>query len=271
MTALFTYAQGSIFLRLLIAHLLTDFFFQPDKWVAEKNKRQWKSGFLWLHGLLAGIIPFIMLADIQLWWAALAVSITHTIIDGIKLTATHKLQISNKSEAGKARLNLLYFIADQVAHLLIIVLVWLVIINGFGQLSKISAMLLDYKILLRTSGYLFVLGPVGYCIGFFTARWAAELSSEDSLEDAGKWIGKLERLIMLTLIFIDQFAAIGFLIAAKSLLRLIDKPDAAAAGTSSGPPFSPRKHTEYVLIGTFLSFSITLITGLTINYFTRLK
>jgi len=86
---------------------------------------------------------------------------------------------------------------------------------------------------------------------------------EDSLKDAGRWIGMLERILIITFIFINQYIGIGFLIAAKSLLRLIDKPE-NAFGTSK--PFSSRKHTEYVLIGTFLSFAIAILTGLVINW-----
>lgn len=270
MTILFTYAEGSIFLRLIIAHLLTDFFLQPDKWVADKEILRWRSKYLWLHGLVTGVACWILLADPALWWAALAIAATHTIIDGFKLMASGKLKASGKNPEDKARRNLHYFIADQLAHLLVIAVVWLLIINGFKQLVNARVILSDYKLLLRLSGYLFVLGPVGYCVGFFTKRWSDELSLQDSLKDVGKWIGMLERLIILTLVFINQFAAIGFLIAAKSLLRLIDKPD-AASGVPTNPPFSPRKHTEYVLIGTFLSFSIALITGMTINYLIGLK
>lgn len=50
-----------------------------------------------------------------------------------------------------------------------------------------------------------------------------------------------------------QFGAIGFLFAAKSLLRFID---------------TARAKTEYVLVGTLLSFGIAIISGIII---TKLK
>ena len=65
--------------------------------------------------------------------------------------------------------------------------------------------------------------------------------------NAGKLIGTLERVISLALILVDQFAAVGFIIAAKSLLRFRDTATA---------------RTEYLLIGTLLSFGIVILLGI---------
>ena len=93
-----------------------------------------------------------------------------------------------------------------------------------------------------------------------------ELDPDDSLKEAGKWIGILERVLTITFIYIGQFGAIGFLVAAKSILRVIDKPDKPSSEPTLIKPFSSRKRTEYVLIGTFLSFTIAILTGLVINW-----
>ena len=76
----------------------------------------------------------------------------------------------------------------------------------------------------------------------------------NSLEAAGRYIGIFERILVLTFIITDNFAAIGFLIAAKSILRFSDKTETGA-----------RKQTEYVLIGTLMSFAITILLGLLIR------
>lgn len=36
-------------LKLIIAHLIGDFTFQPDKWVKDKKQKKQKSKFLHLH------------------------------------------------------------------------------------------------------------------------------------------------------------------------------------------------------------------------------
>ena len=66
------------------------------------------------------------------------------------------------------------------------------------------------------------------------------------LPNAGKIIGISERIIALTLILLHQFAAVGLLIAAKSILRFKEDDSAKA---------------EYVLVGTILSFAIATIVS----------
>lgn len=269
MTTFFTHEEGSILLRLLIAHLLTDFFWQPDKWVKEKESRIWSSAFLWYHCLLTGIVAWIFLWDIHLWWAALAIFFLHFLTDGIKSVVSRRINKGvNHTAEKKAKMGLKLFTIDQFCHVLALIAVWLFIIKGYDRACLLLKKALpDYRLLLHVAGYLFILEPVGYFIGYLTRRWSGELNVEDSLNDAGRWIGMLERILILTLVYMGQFAAIGFLITAKSLLRVIDRPDRSTIDPGFVQPFSSRKHTEYVLIGTFLSFAIALGTGLVINYF----
>lgn len=88
-----------------------------------------------------------------------------------------------------------------------------------------------------------------------TARWRNEIhtqnSDRDSLASAGFWIGVLERFLIVTFILIHEYSAIGLLIAAKSLLRFGDKDEV-----------HPRKQSEYILIGTLLSFCFALFSTL---------
>jgi hypothetical protein len=58
-------------------------------------------------------------------------------------------------------------------------------------------------------------------------------------------------LFVFTFIITGHFEAIGFLLAAKSIFRFGDLKEA-----------KDRRLTEYVLIGTLLSFGIALGTGL---------
>lgn len=72
-------------------------------------------------------------------------------------------------------------------------------------------------------------------------------SEKDELENAGKLIGTLERILVLTLVILNQYEAIGFLIAAKSILRYKE---------------NDTTKTEYVLIGTMASFAIAMFLGI---------
>lgn len=89
------------------------------------------------------------------------------------------------------------------------------------------------------------------------------LSSESSrreeplqgLPNAGKWIGYLERVLILTFIYTENIEGIGFLLAAKSVFRFGELNRTQDI-----------KVTEYVLIGTFLSFTIAIVIGFGVKW-----
>ena len=101
--------------------------------------------------------------------------------------------------------------------------------------------------------------------------YAAALPDEEELS-LGRVIGHLERLILLTLFLLDQYAAIGLIITAKSVIRIpsIRPPggaDASTAGTgraqAAGSTWAHEKITaEYFLIGTLASIAVALFAGL---------
>ncbi len=73
---------------------------------------------------------------------------------------------------------------------------------------------------------------------------------EQSLPNAGKLIGIMERFLVLALILVGQFSAVGLILAAKSVLR-----------------FRSSVKNEYILVGTFLSFGIAVLIGILIVQF----
>lgn len=111
--------------------------------------------------------------------------------------------------------------------------------------------------------YLIQIYPAAVIMKRLTSRWRKELETSeekgDSLQSAGMWIGILERLLIVTFVLANQYMAIGFLIAAKSILRFGDQ----------GSKF-PRKQSEYILIGTLLSFCFAIFSSLIALYIMRL-
>jgi len=248
-----------------MAHWLADFLLQPKSWIADKKNKLWASVYLYIHVLIVGLITAIFLWNIHLWKPVLIIALTHLFIDGFKLQAERYFKDTTNADFQ-------IFIIDQLLHVAVIIIIWLWMINGWANWSKmVSTLAGNYNIWLRGLGYVFVTTPVGYIINFLTRKWNNDLMPNDSLPNAGKWIGILERLLILTMVFIDQFSAIGFLVAAKSILRVTDKPEKLSTDTTSGKPFSSRKHTEYVLIGTFLSVGIAILSGLLINALLEIK
>lgn len=232
-----------IILQLLLAHVLTDFVFQNTKMVKHKRNYKGKSWYLYIHSLLAGVLTYVLLQDWNQFLVPLVIIITHFFIDLWKL--------NQKKD------NLKFFIIDQLLHIIIIVLAWLYLIDGFSSiLPAIATFFSSVTALAILIGYITVVFPVGFIIGKTTERWQQEVAKEgaqNSLKKAGRYIGIFERILVLTFILINNFAAIGFLIGAKSILRFSDTKGA-------------RKQTEYVLIGTLMSFAICIIIGLLLRY-----
>ena len=82
-------------------------------------------------------------------------------------------------------------------------------------------------------------------------QWSGNVPDYKGLPDAGKWIGYIERILIVTFIATHNFSAVGFLITAKSVFRFSD--------IKSSADF---RLTEYVLLGTLFSFAIAILGGL---------
>ena len=229
----------NLLLRLIVAHLLTDFVLQPTAWVNHKKQKKHRSGKLYLHVLVAGALIYLFSGLWHNWWLPLAIMVSHFVIDLWKL---------NRPET------LTYFLLDQLFHILVVIALWMIIsFNLHTVWNYLTALAQNTRFWLIVTGYVLVTWPLGYIIGMATEKWriAAEVNKE-GLAKAGVWIGFFERLLILTFIISNQFAAVGFLIAAKSILRFSDKENT-------------QKKTEYVLIGTLMSFAFAAIIGIVIT------
>lgn len=228
-------------LQLVLAHIITDFALQTKKWIEQKRRLKAGAPFLYIHAFLAGFITYLIVQDWNMWFIPVIISVTHFFIDLWKLS--------------KGNDSLQYFLLDQLFHILILLGAWLFLTENFTEvLPFVAAVFSSEHTLVVVIGYLLVIFPVGFIIGKATQRWQEEIATDEgefpSLEKAGRYIGIFERILVLTFILTDNFAAIGLLIAAKSILRFSDKGKSGA-----------RKQTEYVLIGTLMSFALTIIIG----------
>lgn len=232
--------------KLLMAHLLTDFFFQPKKWIENRRERHFHSPYLYWHSLLTAVVALIFIG-FDYWLSIIIILVTHFFIDGWK---------SYQQET------FLYFIIDQVLHLFVIICLWYF---NFFTSADLKSLLLqintNQKFFILLTAYLLLSLPASILIGQMTKKWRDKLKvsngsvpgekieTSEGLADAGKWIGILERMIILTFLLLQQYAAIGLLVTAKGLLRFNEKD-------------RQEEKTEYVLIGSLLSISIALLAGL---------
>lgn len=230
-----------IILKLILAHLIGDFFLQPNSWVASKERDKLKSPYLYLHVFIHFCLMNLLLMDASLWSIAAIVAVTHFIIDVSKLY----FQTIKTKRA--------WFFVDQFLHFAVIAIIglWLGEIN----LNLLS----DTAVLKYSVAALFLTLPSSYIIRNLLASWTPFSQNQndiqtDSLTNAGKYIGILERLLVFVFIAVNHWEGVGFMIAAKSVFRFSDLAQA-----------KQRKLTEYVLVGTLLSFGLAIITGILIN------
>lgn len=219
--------------KLILAHLLTDFVLQPTAWVASRKKKHFRSLPLYLHGLITALMA-LLLIGFQYWLIALIILVSHIVIDGWK---------SYQSNEAK------YFLIDQCLHLLVIFVCWYFVFLSVNDVVAAWDVVNTKRILTIITAYVFVSFPAGILIGQLTKKWREQIADAPALGNAGKWIGIIERIVILTLVFTHQYEAIGLIIAAKSLLRFSEAN-------------RPEIKTEYLLIGTLISITLAIVTGL---------
>ena len=231
-----------IFFNLILAHLLGDFILQPNSWVADKEKKKGRSIYLYLHVLIHIALTMLFLWDFNLWWIALIVGVSHLLIDVTKLSFQ------------TAKTKRIWFFIDQIAHTLVIVALSIFYFPYF----KLEDFFNDESLKIVTA-IVFLTVPSSIFIKTIISIWTpitidhSKIQTE-SLVNAGKYIGILERLLVFVFILVNHWEGVGFMIAAKSVFRFSDLAEA-----------KQRKLTEYVLIGTLLSFGIAVLVGILIR------
>ena len=222
-------------IKIIIAHLIGDFFLQPSSWVRDKETKKLKSIKLYLHVLIHVGLIFAVFLSFKVWGIALSIGALHLIIDALKSI------FQTKKNA-----RILFFV-DQVLHFGSMVLIWHIFYDAYINISIFN----DVKIWILISGVLFLTMPTSIIMKVIIAKWLPDSESPKSLQNAGKYIGILERLLIFVFILTNHFEAVGFLLAAKSIFRFGDLKEA-----------HDLKLTEYVLIGTLLSFGIAIVISL---------
>jgi Protein of unknown function (DUF3307). len=231
-------------LQLLLAHFVGDFVLQPTKWVDDKLQKKGRSKYLYFH-VGVHLLLLLLFLQFQHLGAIAVIVVLHYLIDLGKLSFTNPKNYR------------WLFVVDQVLHLLVLagVLYWI-------QPYQIPlADLFQEKNLLLITFLVFVTFVSGIVMRMLLAPYIDEIAKDDepgeggSLKNAGTYIGMLERLFVFGFILMQQWAAIGLLIAAKSVFRFGD--------LNKG---KNRKLTEYVLIGTLLSFGLAILSGMFYMY-----
>lgn len=243
----------AIFLRMVIAHILGDFYLQCDKWVDDKRASGWRSKKLYCHSALVAVLTYVFSGIWMAFWIIPVIFFSHALIDLLKV------YLDKKNEKCP-----LTYILDQGLHIAVLVITAYLagIIYKTDLFASIPEFLSNPALLLAITAYLLIITPAGFLIKDILSPIRDQVTEKESgstgnkeecnnLDNAGKMIGYLERILVLTFILINQYAAIGFLITAKSIFRFREDRTYLV---------------EYYLLGTFLSIAVVLLIGLAVVF-----
>lgn len=233
-----------LFFNLLCAHLIADFWLQTNKMVFEKRRFGFQGKALYIHSLTVALISYLFSGTLLFWPYAIVIFLSHVIIDFLKT---------------RFKVKLWPFVVDQILHFVIAycIAVWFIQNNtGWTQFAFISEQNI-LKVPILICACIFCTSPANFFIREVLAKFRINTLMKKKegtndkvavrLRNAGALIGGLERLLVLAFVLIGNYEAAGLTIAAKTILRFRD---------DEGP------RTEFVLVGTLLSFLIVLIVSI---------
>jgi Protein of unknown function (DUF3307) len=241
----------TVFLALLLGHLLADFLLQTSGMVAAKQQRglpYLKHGFI--H-YLSAIVCLLIFTTQPVGSARAQVLLWTYVLLHIGLDISKRTLVKRKIFLDRAWL----FLCDQALHVLTIAgLTWGLTGFVWPRLRPTPGLSSDVRLhtLVIAVVYVGVLFGGGYLIRYCT-RSLSEQSvvgqeSPEELRNAGLYIGWLERFLVITAVLVQSPAMIGLILTGKSIARF--------------PELKQARFAEYFLIGTFLSISIALLGGL---------
>jgi len=227
--------------KLFIVHLIGDFILFRNKRLKEKGKPIWKSKRLLLHSFIHFVLAWIALASLGLWGFAFVIGSSHYVGDMVL-----RIWMSRRPQWA--------FVLDQLVHIALLLFI-------AAYITDLSALTLLHSIDISwvvVAGLVAVTFPAAKFIEVFLSQWPPAKSADKikGLTNAGLWIGILERILIYTFITTGHWEGIGFLLAAKSVFRFGDLSNSKDISL-----------TEYIMVGTLLSFCLAVVAGLMTNYF----
>ncbi|MFZ1704576.1 MAG: DUF3307 domain-containing protein [Saprospiraceae bacterium] len=223
-------------LKITLAHLIGDFVLQTNEMVNDIENKKFKSKNLYYHILIhLLLLLFITKFEKVYIFPIIILSILHLIIDIIT-----KILINNKIS------KFTNFIVDQALHSITIALF----------ISYFHNYFIDVDLVFNSKNYLLLTALIS--ITFVSAIVIKKIMEifnyplpNDGIKEAGKYIGMLERLFIFVLVITSFWEGVGYLLAAKSIFRFGDLKDNKEI-----------KLTEYILIGTLISFGFAILIGI---------
>lgn len=235
----------------VLLHVLGDFYLQTDT-ISEKKISKYK--YVMLHSIIYATVfcvGTILIWSLQIAIAILVLSVLHFMIDSVKYLCIKYYNHDSES---------IVYCTDQCIHILSLIITVIIFkycnyniafspeANGFLNMFINNGM----AALRWACIILIVCKPANITIKKMLSKYkpsSKDGNDDNTIKNVGAFIGTLERIIIVLLLSVNQYAAIGLVLTAKSVARY-DK-------ISKDPPFA-----EYYLLGTLLSTLLVILTYL---------
>lgn len=240
----------NILMIFVLGHVLGDFYLQTEN-VAKKKDLE--LDWVIIHGLSYAGAMFVVAVPFmstELFVAIVGAAAIHFIIDVLKYEFIRR----KKDKTKLLERNI--FVLDQILHIASLMFIgyYCVVENVSLNLNLAFQMICDtigisQELMISWLTAILILHrPVNITIQklLIVYKPEAQAIGNNRSNNAGRLIGTIERLIMLMLISVGQYSAIGLVLTAKSIARY--------NRISAEPEFA-----EYYLLGTLFSVMAAII------------
>lgn len=249
----------------ILATLSADFLLQSEKVTNQQDNL--KLGVILWHGLTVFGSILFFLHGYQ-WLTMIGYT---ALLTGVHLLIDFLICLLNRFK--NRSLNLIVFIIEQALHLLTIIIIWswfdlranpavlsfyesvfpVKALPSFTGIANGAVKLIPEKLLLGAILYIYICFGGSTLIDKFLL-WLRKKEEVfgNKMDNTGRWIGILERSIVISLILNNSLGSVAFILTAKSIARFRELSD--------------RDFAEYYLIGTLASTTLAICGGFLLNY-----
>lgn len=227
-----------MFLAMILAHLVGDYILQTNQIAL------WKSKSLWgvtIHCAIVALVTWLFALPFQPdWFVVPLICAAHYAIDAAQFLIKPKLTPLTR------------FSLDQLGHFIVIVVA--LYLGGFIDIRVMTQtavhLVENRQKMLFMLGYAFVTMPSWVVIKF--AAYGLIIQAPPNFVDNDKYIGIIERLLVVTFVVLGQFYLAPLVIAPRLMLGLQERRG--------------EEETAVFLAESLISLATAVAVGLTLSY-----